>query len=132
MGLLFLELEEVLEIHRDQIALYGGSEGLRDLGLLQSAVAMPQAGFGDQYFHADLYEMAAAYLFHLASNHPFLDGNKRTAAMSAFTFLKMNGIILTASERAFETLVREVAEGKADKKAIAAFFRKNGRQSKVR
>jgi death-on-curing protein len=62
---LFLNVEEVLEIHTDLIERYGGTNGVRDIGLLQSAVAMPQAGFGDRYLHSDLFEMAAAYLFHL-------------------------------------------------------------------
>ena len=110
MDPLFLELHEVLEIHRDQIERYGGSEGLRDLGLLQSALAMPRSGFGDHYFHSDLFEMAATYLFHIVSNHPFLDGNKRTGAMAAFTFLKLNRVTLTASDPSFERLVRAQRE----------------------
>ena len=73
----FLTLDDVLESHREQIRVYGGSEGLRDLGLLESAIAQPPAGFGGVPLHRDLYEMAAAYLFHLVQNHPFIDGNKR-------------------------------------------------------
>jgi Fic/DOC family len=72
----FLTLDEVLEIHRDPIERYGGGEGIRDLGLLQSELAQPSATFGGQYLHADLHEMAAAYLYHLVQNHPFLDGNR--------------------------------------------------------
>jgi death-on-curing protein len=79
----FLNLAEVLEIHRDQIERYGGQPGIRDLDLLQSALAMPAAGFGDRYLHEDLLEMAAAYLFHIARNHPFVDGNKRTVAAAS-------------------------------------------------
>jgi death on curing protein len=74
----FLDLVEVLEIHQSRIDRYGGSPGVRDLGLLQSAVAQSSAGFGGEFLHSDLYEMAAAYLFHVARNHPFIDGNKRT------------------------------------------------------
>ncbi|HEU4394714.1 MAG TPA: Fic family protein, partial [Planctomycetota bacterium] len=70
----FLGLDEVLEIHRDQIARYGGRPGVRDMGLLESALAMPRAGAAGQWFHADLHEMAAAYLFHIAQNHPIVDG----------------------------------------------------------
>ena len=76
---LFLTLEEVREIHIDQIERYGGGPGIRDISLLQSAIAMPAAGFGEQYLHGDLFEMAAAYLFHLVQNHPFVDGNKNLA-----------------------------------------------------
>ena len=121
----FLGLDEALEIHRDQMERYGGSFGVRDMGLLQSALAMPQAGSGGQYFHADLYEMAAAYLFHIVKNHPFVDGNKRAGAMAAFSFFKLNGITLKAPESAFEKVVLSVAEGTMDKAAIAKFFRKH-------
>lgn len=127
MGPRFLELSEVLEIHRDQIENYGGEEGIRDLELVESALAVPRSGWGNQYFHGDLYEMAAAYLYHLASNHPFIDGNKRVAAMAAFTFLLLNDIDLQAPPTSFEKLVRQTAEGKTAKPAIAAFFRKYGR-----
>lgn len=120
----FLGLDEVLEIHRDQIERYGGSTGVRDMGLLESAVAMPQAGTGDQYFHTDLFEMAAAYLFHIVKNHPFVDGNKRAGTMAAFTFLKLNGLTLEAPSQAFEKLVVSVAEGKVGKAYVAEFFRK--------
>jgi death-on-curing protein len=123
----FLGLEEALEIHRDQIERYGGTAGIRDMGLLQSALAMPGAGSGGQYFHTDLHEMAAAYLFHIVMNHPFVDGNKRVGAMAAFTFLKLNGITLRAPEAAFEKVVLSVAGGKSDKAAVAAFFRKHAR-----
>ena len=123
----FLGLEEALEIHQDQIGRYGGSAGIRDMGLLQSALAMPRAGSAEQYFHADLHDMAAAYLFHIVKNHPFVDGNKRVGAMAAFTFLKLNGITLKAPEPAFEKLVLSVADGKSDKAAAAAFFRKHAK-----
>ena len=125
MGPVFLELYEVVEIHRDQVERYGGSLGIRDPGLLQSALAVPRSGFGDQFFHSDLFEMAAAYLFHIVSNHPFIDGNKRVGAMAAFTFLELNGITLTASPASFEKVVREVAQGNMDKAGVAAFFRKH-------
>ncbi len=95
---IFLGLEEIIEIHRDQIERYGGYLGIRDIELLQSAVAMPAAGFGEDYLHADIHEMAAAYLFHIVRNHPFVDGNKRTAAVVAVVFLTMNGIELYADE----------------------------------
>lgn len=82
----FLTLDEALDIHRDQIQRYGGSSGIRDLGLLQSALAQPQAAFAGQFLHADLIEMAAAYLFHITQNHPFVDGNKRTGTAAALVF----------------------------------------------
>jgi death-on-curing protein len=77
MSIKFLDLLDVLEIHQSRIDAYGGASGIRELGLLESALAQPQSGFGDQYLHADIFEMAAAYLFHIVLNHPFVDGNKR-------------------------------------------------------
>jgi death-on-curing protein len=122
---LFLSVEDVIEIHADQIQRYGGSLGIRDVGLLHSALGMPEAGFGDQYLHAGLFEMAAAYLYHIVQNHPFIDGNKRTGAMAAFVFLKLNGITLEADESVFETFVLRAAQGQVGKDAIADFFREN-------
>ena len=121
----FLTLDEVIDIHRDQIARFGGSEGVRDWGMLQSAVAMPAAGFGGQFFHADLCEMAAAYLFHIVQNHPFIDGNKRVGAMAAYVFLRLNGIRPTADNNAYANLVLSVARGETPKSAVAEFFRAN-------
>jgi len=86
---------------------------------------MPQATLGEQYLHSSVLEMAAAYLFHIVKNHPFVDGNKRTGAMVAFTFLKLNRVTLNAAELRFERVVRQVAEGKMGKERIAEFFQKN-------
>jgi death-on-curing protein len=122
---LFLGLEEVLEIHHDQIARYGGTDGIRDLGLLESALAVPQAGVGNQYFHSDIFEMAAAYLFHIVRNHPFVDGNKRTGIAAALVFLEMNGVEIRASDEALVKTVLAVAEGKLQKGALAEFFRRH-------
>ena len=124
---LFLSVEDVIEIHADQIQRYGGSLGIRDADLLQSALGMPEAGFGDQYLHVDLFEMAAAYLYHIVQNHPFIDGNKRAGTMAAFVFLKLNGLTLDADESAFETLVLQAAQGQVRKDAIADFFRQNAK-----
>lgn len=121
----FLSLAEVLEIHRDQIERYGGHTGIRDLGLLQSALAMPAAGFGGRYLHSDLIEMYAAYLFHIVQNHPFVDGNKRTGTVASIVFLSLNGIELESDETQLEKLVFDVAKGKAGKNTIADFLRKN-------
>ena len=87
----FLALGEVVELHRRMVEEFGGSAEVRDMGLLQSALAMPMAQFGGEYLHPDLAAMGAAYLFHIACNHPFVDGNKRIAATAARVFLKMNG-----------------------------------------
>jgi death-on-curing protein len=123
MAPIFITLDEVLEIHRDQLARYGGSDGIRDLGLLQSAIAQPQATFGGQFLHADFFEMAAAYLFHLVQNHPFVDGNKRVGAVAALVFLRLNDQDLRISDVELESLVLAVAQSQIDKTAIASFFR---------
>jgi death on curing protein len=121
---LFLDLDRVLQIHRSLIEKYGGIDGVREIGLLHSAIAMPQASFGGSLLHKDLFEMAAAYLYHITQNHPFLDGNKRTGAATAIVFLAMNDIDLQANEDALVELTLAVAKGKAGKQQIADVFRK--------
>lgn len=123
----FLTLDEVMDIHRDQIERYGGTLGVRDIALLESALAAPQSGFGEQYLHGDLFEMASAYLFHLAQNHPFLDGNKRVGTAAALTFLELNGVETKIPHPALVATVLAVAQGKTEKSAIAAFFREYAR-----
>jgi death-on-curing protein len=127
MAPVFLTLDEVLEIHRDQIARYGGSGGIRDIGLLNSAIAMPAATFANQFLHSDVFEMAAAYLFHLVQNHPFLDGNKRVGAAAANVFLFLNDIHFAPDENEYAKLVLAVATGDVKKAAIAEFIRSNSR-----
>lgn len=124
---LFLELEEVLEIHRDQIARYGGAGGVRDMALLQSALAMPRAGIGEEYFHTDIIEMAGAYLFHIVKNHPFVDGNKRVGAVAAFIFLMLNGYDLKMTNPAFEKMVRALAKGSLDKATLITTLRQHAK-----
>ncbi len=124
---LFLDLDRVLRIHRSLIERYGGAEGIRDIGLLHSAIAMPQASFGGQFLHKDLFEMAAAYLYHIVQNHAFLDGNKRAGAATAIVFLAMNDVELQADEDALVELTLAVAKGEAGKGEIAEFFRRMAR-----
>ena len=124
---LFLTLDEVLGIHADQIRRYGGSPGLRDLGLLQSALGMPETTFEGEFLHGTLFEKAAAYLFHIARNHTFLDGNKRTALMCALVFLGLNDRRLEADPKALYELVDGVATGSVDKAELAVFLRQNAR-----
>jgi len=119
----FLSLEEVLRVHVDQLSRYGGSAGLRDEGLLRSALAQPEASFGGEWLHADLAEMAAAYAFHLCQNHPFLDGNKRIAAASAVLFLALNDQALVANPTAFADIILHTADGRTTKADLASFFR---------
>jgi death-on-curing protein len=122
-GPVFLGLDEIIEIHHDQIKRFGGHPGIRDLGMLKSAVAMPSATFDGDYLHTDIFEMAAAYLFHIIRDHPFIDGNKRTGAVASVVFLLMNGIDIDADDDEFENIILLAAEGKIDKAKIARFFR---------
>jgi len=90
----FLTTSRVLAIHDQMVKRFGGSHGVRDLGLVESAVARPQSGFGGEYLYKNIFEMTAALLQSLLKNHPFIDGNKRTALTSAGILLKLNGIKL--------------------------------------
>jgi death-on-curing protein len=120
---IFLTLDQVLRMHARQIKLFGGSRGVRDVDLIESAIAQPRQGMGGKYFHESLADMAGAYLFHLTKNHGFVDGNKRIGAVAALTFLELNGINTdTLDENKLEAIVLAVADGTADKKAAMAFF----------
>jgi death on curing protein len=119
----FLTLSEVIMILQDQISRHGGEFGIRDLGLLSSAIAVPQASFGGQSPFEDIFEIAAAYAFHICQNHPFLDGNKRVGLASALVFLDLNGIEIADPDERLYTLMMRVAQGKAGKREMAAVFR---------
>ncbi len=121
----FLALDAVLSIHADQIRRYGGATGLRDIALLQSAMAMPETTFDGEYLHATPFDQAAAYLFHLARNHPFVDGNKRTTLMCALVFLGLNGHRLAADADALYSLVDGVADGSIGKSEVSMFLKQN-------
>ena len=121
---LFLTLAEIVQIHSDQIMRYGGSRGIRDLGALESAVAQPEASFGGEFLHKDIYEMAAAYTFHICHNHPFVDGNKRTALACGLVFLELNGISLSDPKGSLYEAMLNVAKGKMLKDLLAGLLRK--------
>jgi len=87
----FLTVDEVVDLHEAAINRFGGSLGIRDAGMLDSAVHVPQATYGGEWMYQDLFTKAAAYLVHLVLNHPFVDGNKRTAWLAARAFLRLNG-----------------------------------------
>jgi death-on-curing protein len=118
----FLTLDEVLEIHEQQIERYGGSHGLRDAAGLESAIATPQATFGGEFLHPSIPAMAAAYLFHLCQNHAFIDGNKRVGANAAITFLLMNDWEPTLSEEELVELVLSVASSRLAKTELTVIF----------
>ena len=114
----FLDVDDVLDLHAAQLEIYGGGASLRDRGLLESAVAQPQVSMGGTFVHEGLFAMAAAYLFHIVSNHPFVDGNKRTGLLAAVVFLDLNGIAIEHPSEALYDLTMAVANGSLDKEAI--------------
>jgi death-on-curing protein len=126
---LYFDAEGVPGIHAEVLSAHGGSPGLRDQGLLESAVAAPQASFGGELLIQDPVEVAAAYLFYLCRNHPFVDGNKRTALAASLVFLKQNGMLndpgLPARNvNAWEALVLDVAASRIDREQTTARLRK--------
>ena len=121
---LFLDVDDVIELHATQLEVYGGAAGLRDRGLLESAVAQPQGSFDGQLLHSDIFEMAAAYLFHIVQNHPFVDGNKRTGLIAALVFLDLNDVEIDAPKGSLHDLTLRVACSQANKSDIADFFRR--------
>lgn len=118
----FLELSEILLIHGVQIVRFGGMHGIRDEGLLESALAQPKATFSEELLHPTIYEQAVAYLYHIAKNHPFIDGNKRTAFAAMDVFLRMNGYILKLTDAQSYGLVLQVVQGNLGKEDLANYI----------
>lgn len=121
--LIFLTLAEVIDIHSNQIELYGGQNGVRDMGLLQSALAQPEASFAGQWLHEDIFLMAAAYAFHICQNHPFFDGNKRTALASALVFLELNSISIDDPKQKLLEATLNMAKGALSKQQFAQILK---------
>jgi death-on-curing protein len=119
----YLKVEIVREIHAGVIENFGGSDGIRDLTLLESAVAAAQASFAGKSPFRDLTEVAAAYLFYLCRNHPFIDGNKRTALGACLVFLRLNGVELKPDGPPWEQLTWEVASNVLDREQTTAQLR---------
>ncbi len=118
----FLTVDDVMELHRDQLNAFGGTAGIRDRGALESAVGVPSATFDGEFLHAGLFEMAAAYAFHIAENQPFLDGNKRTALNAALVFLGINGwTVLDPTESLYDAMIA-FATRTLQKPGCAAIF----------
>ena len=119
----FLGVADVLLLHADTIAIDGGSHGVRDHGLLDAAVAMPRQQFNGEYLHKDIAAMAAAYLFHIAQNHPFVDGNKRAGVMAALSSLRVNDVDYPLDPQALEITTRKVAAGEMTKDDLTKWLR---------
>ena len=119
----YLTIVEVLAIHEDQIKRYGGAAGIRDLGLLEAALYRPQTGY-----YADLIEEAAALWESLAQNHPFIDGNKRTAFATVFTFLLVNGVSLSAGpDELYKFIIGLYEANSFDFEHLKIWLRANGK-----
>jgi death on curing protein len=118
----FLTISQVLDIHQRQIKRFGGISGVRDEGLLDSALAQPQATFSGELLHPTIHEQAAAYLYHLAMNHPLIDGNKRTAFAVMDTFITLNGYSLNLSANQAYNLVIQVVQKEISKVELFAFL----------
>jgi death on curing protein len=118
----FLTISQVLDIHQRQIQRFGGTNGVRDEGLLDSALAQPQATFGGELLHPTIGEQVAAYLYHLAMNHPFIDGNKRTAFAVMDTFITLNGYSFNLSQEQAYNLVIRVVQKEISKEELSGFL----------
>lgn len=125
MKVKFIGVNQVIKIHDRIINRYGGSHGIRDTNLLESAVAQPKMFVFGSYVHSDIFHMAAAYAFHIIKNHPFVDGNKRTGILSATLFLEKNDYILETNFDSLYTLAIKIACSELTKEEIAHFFSKN-------
>lgn len=124
----FLNKKIILAFHQDQLEKYGGKPGVRDEKLLESALAQPQTSFGGEYAHEDLFKMAAAYGFHLCRNHPFFDGNKRTALIAMYTFLYANGYQMKTDKKSLFAIMMDLANGKVKKEELAEYVKKHSKK----
>lgn len=125
-----LSVETVLEIQAQAIARFGGSDGIREMTLLESAVAAPQASFGGQSPFADITDVASAYLYYLCKNHPFVDGNKRAALGACLVFLRLNGLEPAPDGLEWEELTLDVAASRIHRDEAAKRLRKLLRKPK--
>lgn len=121
----FLSPEVIQYFHGLLIQRYGGSAGLRDKGWLESALAQTQQTMDGQYLHRDIFEMAAAYGFHLCQNHPFADGNKRIALVAMDTFLQLNGLELLAGEKETYVIMLRLATGGLSKQELTQWLKEH-------
>ena len=129
MAVRFVPKEVVLTIHADLLQRYGGKPGLRDLGLLESALAKAKITVGGKFGHKSLFDKAAAYGFHVCKNHPFIDGNKRVAFVLMDVFLQQNGWEITASEEEAYSAIMALASGELTKTQLAHWLKEHSSKS---
>jgi death-on-curing protein len=120
---IWLLTEAVIDIHTEQLAMFGGPDGVRDLGLLESALARPRNRFA--YGETDLAALAASYAFGIARNHPFIDGNKRVALLAMVTFLGLNNVALDVSNAAAAAAILALAAGEVEEEGLTQWLRDN-------
>jgi death on curing protein len=120
----FLTLDEVLDLHEEQILFYGGTLGVRDMGLVESAAMMPAATFGGEFLHADIFVMAAAYAFHIAENQAFVDGNKRAGIAAAFAFLGLNGYAVNKADDELYKAMIAISAREMDKEGFGLVLKR--------
>lgn len=125
---IFLDLERILFLHEDQIEDNGGTSGLRDLRLLESAIFRPQASFGEEDLYPSIFDKAAALMHSLILNHPFLDGNKRTGTICALVFLELNGHNLAVSQREMVAAALKTATKQWSIEELTSWLEKNSKK----
>ncbi len=123
--IVFIPKKIIIYFHEQLIDLYGGTLGIRDEGLLDSALEQPRIMFQGSYLHNSLAKMAAAYGFHLCKNHPFIDGNKRIALVAMDTFLQKNGYEISASEKDVYEVIMKLASGDITKAEFTSWLEAN-------
>jgi len=124
----FIEIDELITLHETAVDEFGGAHGIRERGLLESAMAMPRQSFGNEFAHQFPWGMAAAYAFHICKNHPFVDGNKRSALLALETFLRANNCVLTAEQDDSANAIIAVAENRLDKAGLTEWVTKHSRE----
>lgn len=129
MATKFVPIDIILVLHEDLLRKYGGSGGIRDRNLLESAIGQPRPAFAGKHLHKTLFDKAAAYGFHIARNHPFVDGNKRIAFVVMDIFLSRNGWDLVASEEEAYAMMMDLAQGHLAKPALSNWLKKHSRRN---
>lgn len=115
----FLKLSEIILIAQNQIKLYGGTFGIRDMTLLSSAAAMPEASFDGKYLHESIFDKASAYIFHISQNYPSIDGNKRTGLAAGLVFLELNNVSIEDPNGVLYQTIIDITEGKQHKEGLS-------------
>ena len=132
MSVQFIPEEIVLIVHTDLLQRYGGGAGIRDKGLLESAIAQPKISVGGKYAHKTIFDKAAAYGFHVCMNHPFVDGNKRVTFALMDIFLQKNGWEITAGEEEAYSMIMSLASGKLSKTELSSWLKKHTSKTSLR